>query len=41
MGVTVSGVAKYMETFRHLKPEIMVIEEAGEVLEGHLISILS
>jgi superfamily I DNA and/or RNA helicase len=33
-------MAKYIKLFKALKANIMVIEEAGEVLETHTLSIL-
>ncbi|KAJ3150080.1 hypothetical protein HDU86_006703 [Geranomyces michiganensis] len=41
LGVTTSGAAMHMKLLHNLAPSIIVCEEAGEVLEAHLISSLS
>ena len=40
IGVTTSGLAKRIPVLRHLKTKVVVCEEAGEVLEAHMISAL-
>ncbi|CAK85699.1 unnamed protein product (macronuclear) [Paramecium tetraurelia] len=41
VGATLSGCAKYAEKLSNLKFNILVVEEAGEVLESNLIAVLS
>ncbi|CAD8066847.1 unnamed protein product [Paramecium sonneborni] len=41
IGVTVTGVAKQTNKLQKLNTKIMVIEEAAEVLESHIASILT
>ncbi|CAD8062900.1 unnamed protein product [Paramecium sonneborni] len=41
VGVTVTGVAKQTKKLQQLNTKIMVIEEAAEVLESHIASILT
>uniref|UniRef100_T1IT09 RZ-type domain-containing protein n=1 Tax=Strigamia maritima TaxID=126957 RepID=T1IT09_STRMM len=41
IGMTTTGAAKYLETLRELKPSIVIVEEAAEVLEAHIITTLS
>ena len=41
IGVTMTGVAKFNMLLRRVNYEIVVIEEAAEVLEAHLITTLS
>ena len=40
IGVTTSGLAKRIPVLRHIKTKVVVCEEAGEVLEAHMISAL-
>ena len=41
VGMTTTGAAKNSELIRKLRPHIIFIEEAAEVLEAHLIACLS
>ena len=41
VGMTTTGAAKYNYILQRLSPKIVVIEEAAEVLESHIISCLS
>lgn len=41
VGFTVSGCAKYHTLLKALAPRIVLCEEAGEVLEAHLLAALS
>ena len=41
VGMTTTGAAKYNHILQMLSPKIVVIEEAAEVLESHIISCLS
>ncbi|KAF2434363.1 hypothetical protein EJ08DRAFT_513978 [Tothia fuscella] len=38
IGITTSGLARNLKTLRKLKSQILVCEEAGEVLEAHLLT---
>ena len=40
IGATTTGAAKYREVIESSKPGILIIEEAGEVLEAHVLSSL-
>ncbi|KAL8688726.1 MAG: hypothetical protein Q9218_005433 [Villophora microphyllina] len=40
IGVTTTGLAKRIATLRHVKCKVVICEEAGEVLEPHLLSAL-
>ncbi|XP_043566132.1 NFX1-type zinc finger-containing protein 1 isoform X1 [Chiloscyllium plagiosum] len=41
VGMTTTGAAKYRKVLQELRPRIVVVEEAAEVLEAHLITTLS
>ncbi|KAJ9450599.1 Helicase required for RNAi-mediated heterochromatin assembly 1 [Diplonema papillatum] len=41
VGATTTGCAKYTKMFEGLKPEVIIVEEAAEVLEAHVISVLT
>ena len=41
IGATTTGAAKYGALLRALAPQIIVVEEAAEVLEAHVIAALS
>ncbi|CAD8184636.1 unnamed protein product [Paramecium pentaurelia] len=41
VGVTLTGCAKYAEKLSNLKFNILIVEEAGEVLESNLVAVLS
>ena len=41
IGMTTTGAAKYQHIIQRLKPKIVVVEEAAEVLESHVISCLT
>ncbi|CAH0045925.1 unnamed protein product [Clonostachys solani] len=40
VGVTTTGLARQLETLRKLRSKVMVCEEAGEVLEAHILTAL-
>jgi len=40
IGVTTSGLARNLEILRRLQSKVLVCEEAGEVLEAHLLTAL-
>ncbi|KAM0157524.1 hypothetical protein ACHAPG_004647 [Botrytis cinerea] len=40
IGVTTTGLATKMSTLKHVKAKVIVCEEAGEVLEAHMLSAL-
>ncbi|KAG8196385.1 hypothetical protein JTE90_009600 [Oedothorax gibbosus] len=40
IGVTTTGAAKYRKLLRYCGPKILIVEEAAEVLESHIISSL-
>jgi hypothetical protein len=41
IGCTTTGAAKYREYIDAAKPNILLVEEAGEILESHIITSLS
>ncbi|KAF9428398.1 hypothetical protein BGZ94_002538 [Podila epigama] len=41
IGITTSGAAKAQELIKALAPKIIICEEAGEVLESHILTALS
>ncbi|KAJ8042125.1 NFX1-type zinc finger-containing protein 1 [Holothuria leucospilota] len=41
IGVTTTGAAKHQQLLRHVGPPIVIIEEAAEVLEAHVITSLT
>lgn len=40
IGVTTSGLAKRISVLRHVSTKVVICEEAGEVLEAHMLSAL-
>jgi hypothetical protein len=40
IGITTSGLAGKISILRHIKSKVMICEEAGEILEPHMISAL-
>jgi superfamily I DNA and/or RNA helicase len=40
IGVTTSGLAKRISVLRHIDAKVVICEEAGEVLEAHMLSAL-
>ncbi|MCJ1464386.1 hypothetical protein MMC07_002999 [Pseudocyphellaria aurata] len=40
IGVTTSGLARRISVLRHVNAKVVICEEAGEVLEAHLLSAL-
>ncbi|KAI1771545.1 P-loop containing nucleoside triphosphate hydrolase protein [Hypoxylon cercidicola] len=40
IGVTTTGLAKDLDLLRHLDSKILICEEAGEVLESHILTAL-
>ena len=41
IGMTTTGAAKYQHVLHLVKPRIVIVEEAAEVLESHIVSALS
>uniref|UniRef100_A0AC34GXD3 DNA2/NAM7 helicase helicase domain-containing protein n=1 Tax=Panagrolaimus sp. ES5 TaxID=591445 RepID=A0AC34GXD3_9BILA len=41
VGMTTTGAAKHQSTLRALRPRIVIVEEAAEVLEAHLLASLT
>lgn len=41
IGVTTSGAAKYHHLLEHVRAGILIVEEAGEILEQHVLTALS
>ena len=41
IGMTTTGAAKYQHIIQRVKPKIIVVEEAAEVLESHIVSCLT
>ena len=41
IGMTTTGASKYQHIIQKLKPKIIVVEEAAEVLESHIVSCLT
>ena len=41
IGMTTTGAAKYQHILHLLKPKIVIVEEAAEVLESHIVSALT
>ncbi|KAH3710991.1 hypothetical protein DPMN_070490 [Dreissena polymorpha] len=41
MGMTTTGAAKYRKVLQRVKPQIIIVEEAAEVLESHIITTLN
>lgn len=41
IGMTTTATAKYQNLIHALKPEIVIVEEAAEVLESHLVTALT
>ena len=41
IGITTTGAAKHQEMFKHICPKIVIIEEAAEVFEAHIVSSLA
>jgi len=40
VGMTTSGVAKMQQLIAALQPKVLIIEEAGELFEAHLLACL-
>mmetsp|Transcript_122580 Transcript_122580/g.392305 ORF Transcript_122580/g.392305 Transcript_122580/m.392305 type:complete len:1641 (+) Transcript_122580:598-5520(+) len=40
VGMTTTAVSKYQSLLRELRPEIVIVEEAAEVLEAHILTAL-
>ncbi|XP_077865643.1 NFX1-type zinc finger-containing protein 1-like, partial [Saccoglossus kowalevskii] len=41
IGMTTTGAAKYRSILQHIRPKIVIVEEAAEVLESHIVTTLS
>eukprot|EP00442_Polarella_glacialis_P035764 CAMPEP_0115145248 /NCGR_PEP_ID=MMETSP0227-20121206/62004_1 /TAXON_ID=89957 /ORGANISM="Polarella glacialis, Strain CCMP 1383" /LENGTH=1642 /DNA_ID=CAMNT_0002554733 /DNA_START=528 /DNA_END=5456 /DNA_ORIENTATION=- len=40
VGMTTTAVSKYQQLLKELRPEVVVVEEAAEVLEAHILTAL-
>lgn len=40
IGCTTTAAAKYTQQLRHALPEVLLVEEAGEILESHVLTAL-
>ena len=40
VGCTTTGAAKYTEALKAVSPDVLLVEEAGEILESHVITAL-
>ncbi|KAH3710995.1 NFX1-type zinc finger-containing protein 1-like [Dreissena polymorpha] len=40
MGMTTTGAAKYRKILQRVKPQIIIVEEAAEILESHIVTTL-
>jgi hypothetical protein len=41
IGCTTTGAAKYTESIRAARPDVLLVEEAGEILESHIVTALA
>ncbi|CAL1285236.1 unnamed protein product [Larinioides sclopetarius] len=41
VGMTTTGAAKYRHIVQHLNPRIVIVEEAAEILESHIVTSLA
>ncbi|KAG8194822.1 hypothetical protein JTE90_017261 [Oedothorax gibbosus] len=41
VGMTTTGAAKYRNIVQHLNPRIVIVEEAAEILESHIVTSLA
>ncbi|KAL3859442.1 hypothetical protein ACJMK2_009662 [Sinanodonta woodiana] len=41
LGMTTAGVAKYRHLIQTVKPKLIIVEEAADVLESHIVTILN
>ena len=41
IGMTTTGAAKYQDVLQQVGPPIVVVEEAAEVLEAHIVTSLN
>ena len=41
LGMTTTGAAKYRDILQEVQPKIIIVEEAAEVLEAHIVTTLS
>ena len=41
VAMTTTGAAKYKSLLRQLRSKIMIVEEAAEILEAHIITSLT
>ncbi|PKY47020.1 P-loop containing nucleoside triphosphate hydrolase protein [Rhizophagus irregularis] len=41
IGMTTNGAAKFQDLIRSVNPKIIICEEAGEVLEAHILGVLT
>ncbi|KAI0030555.1 P-loop containing nucleoside triphosphate hydrolase protein [Vararia minispora EC-137] len=40
IGCTTTGAAKHMKTVQAARPDVLIVEEAGEILESHVLTAL-
>lgn len=41
IGMTTTGAARYQHVLQQVGPEVVIVEEAAEVLEAHIVTALS
>lgn len=41
VGMTTTGAAKYNALVRKIQPKIVIVEEAAEIIEAHLLAALT
>lgn len=41
IGCTTTAAAKYIDNFQEASPDVLLVEEAGEILESHVLTALS
>jgi len=41
IGCTTTGAAKFAQDIHAAKPDVLLIEEAGEILESHVLTAMS
>ena len=41
IGMTTTGAARYQSVLRDIQPEVIIVEEAAEVLESHIVTSLN
>ena len=41
VGMTTTGAANYRHVLQHVRPKIIIVEEAAEILEAHVVTVMS